>query len=339
MDIESSNLMDIYFDDKFPLLYEKIEKGKRCCYQYKSKYGEIHHNFIIRPIPQIINGKQYHDAVTPYGYGGPIIYKLNTGCGLNIHDTKANLLNGFYDDYKKYCMDNSIVSEFVRFHPLFDNASDFKYVFDVEYLRNVVGTDIKRYPDFMSDEYTRSCRKNIRQCLKHGIEVEIKESPDSLEEFKAVYYSTMKRNHASDYYYFDDEYFSNCLKYYKENILLVKAIYDESVIAAGMYFIWKDIVHIHLSGTLSEYLYLSPAYMLRYAVTKWGVEHQYRIIYHGGGRSNLIDDSLYQFKKQFGKNTEFKFYIGKKIWNEKIYAELCKDASVDNKFFPAYRQR
>src|SRR5699024_5223462 len=107
----------------------------------------------------------------------------------------------------------------------------------------------------------------------------------------------------------------------------------------GFYFIYENIIHIHLSGTLSEYLHLSPAYILRYGVTEWGKENGYSLIHHGGGRTNDVKDSLYTFKKQFGNNTDFKFHIGKKIWDEKIYNQLCslRGNSTKNSNFPAYR--
>ena len=109
---------------------------------------------------------------------------------------------------------------------------------------------------------------------------------------------------------------------------------------AGIYFAFKDIIHIHLSGTLSEYLFLSPAYILRYAVTLFGIENGYKLIHHGGGRTNSIDDSLYLFKKNFALKDDTYFYVGRKIWNKDIYNKLCEIKNVDKneEYFPAYRK-
>lgn len=109
---------------------------------------------------------------------------------------------------------------------------------------------------------------------------------------------------------------------------------------AGIYFAFKDIIHIHLSGTLSEYLFLSPAYILRYAVTLFGIENGYKLIHHGGGRTNSIDDSLYLFKKNFALKYDTDFYVGRKIWNKDIYNKLCEIKNVDKneEYFPAYRK-
>ena len=127
----------------------------------------------------------------------------------------------------------------------------------------------------------------------------------------------------------------------KENLLFVEAIYEEKTIAAGLYLISDGIIHTHLSGTLSEYLYLSPAYILRYAATLWGKEHGYRLVHHGGGTSSDKENSLFKFKKQFAKNTEFPFYIGKKIWNDDVYRKLCNmnPNCKDSVFFPKYRAK
>ena len=63
-------------------------------------------------------------------------------------------------------------------------------------------------------------------------------------------------------------------------------------------------------------------------------------MHHGGGKSNDLEDSLYLFKKNFAKLYETDFYVGKKIWNQKIYDELCQMKNIDSNesFFPAYRK-
>ncbi len=325
-------MIDIYFEPKYGKLYEKIENGKCEVFKYESDLGSIQHMFIKRKIPIEIDDKEYFDIVTPYGYGGPVI--------LNYVDDKRNkLIEEFINSFKDYCSNNNIVSEFIRFHPVIGNANDFNDYYDISYIRNTVGTNLMDFDDPFQSEFSKSCRKRIRKAMKAGVSYRITEKPKDIGKFKEIYYSTMDRNNASNYYYFDDHYFDLCLKYFKNNLLLVEAIYKEQTIAMGFYFIYKYYIHIHLSGTLTEFLNLSPAYILRYAVTEWGKEKGFKLIHHGGGRTNDPNDSLYQFKKRFGNNTDFKFYIGKKIWDLKNYKELCKVKKVDRNidYFPAYR--
>ena len=107
----------------------------------------------------------------------------------------------------------------------------------------------------------------------------------------------------------------------------------------GIYFKYNSFLHAHLSGTLTDYLEYSPAYILKYIMALYGHEKGYSVIHYGGGTSNSIDNSLYRFKREFGRNTQFDFYIARKIWNQNVYKELCDKTEVDpgESFFPAYR--
>ncbi|MBR7117522.1 MAG: peptidoglycan bridge formation glycyltransferase FemA/FemB family protein [Clostridia bacterium] len=325
-------MQDIYFAEEYGRLYEKCESGKAIRYVYDSEFGRVSHLFIKREIP-IKADKELYDITTPYGYGGPIIERVCDG------HTREELISGFEANFSEYCKSEGIVSEFVRFHPIFNNASDFKDVYSAIPIRKTLGTDLT-LEDPVSEEFSKGCRKNIRRSTAKGVTWRVTEAPADISRFKDIYYSTMDRNGASDYYYFDDEYFNDCLKYFQKNLIFVEAIFEEKTIAAGLYFVYNNTIHIHLSGTLSEYLHLSPAYILRYAVTLWGKEHGYKLIHHGGGRSNAEDDNLYLFKKQFAQMTEFDFYVGKRIWDNAAYDMLCRESGNTecSDFFPAYRK-
>ena len=326
-------MIDIYFEANYGKLYEKIENGTNEVFEFSCDHGKIYHMFIKRQIDTSVDDTTWYDLVTPYGYGGPIILQCK-------ENEESLLVEEFNRAFKEYCKDNNIVSEFIRFHPIYDNAKSFVSMYEISYIRNTVATNLTDYEDPFQSEFSKSCRKNVRRALRDGISYKVTESPKDVSNFKEIYYSTMDRNDASDFYYFDDDYFDKCLDLLSDNIIIVEAIYEGKTIAMGFYFTYKKNIHIHLSGTLSEYLDLSPAYVLRYAVTMWGKENGYELIHHGGGRSNSADDSLYKFKKQFGKNTDFRFHIGKKIWNNDIYNKLCKLKNIneDDDYFPLYRK-
>ncbi|MCE7791182.1 peptidoglycan bridge formation glycyltransferase FemA/FemB family protein [Salipaludibacillus sp. CUR1] len=325
-------MKDIYFDTKYGFLYEEIEKGSCEEFKLNCQYGSVYHMFIKREIPFNINNQTFYDLTTPYGYGGPIIQEYKNG-------NKNNLLKEFNIKFKEYCAKNNIVSEFIRFHPLFNNAKEFNSVYTLEHIRKTVGTSISNQDSTLSREFSKSARKIIRKAINIGVSYKVTKKPNNLDNFMDIYYSTMKRNNASEYYYFSKEYFYNCLDNFKENIILVEVIYDNKVIASGLYFVYGEIIHAHLSGTLNEYLYLSPAYVIKYATVQWAEANGIKIIHYGGGTSNKPDDSLYQFKKKFGKKTEFDFYVGKRIWNDKVYNKLCESRGInpDKDFFPSYR--
>lgn len=328
--------MDIYFDSRYGKICEKIESGSSEVFEFESNKGLISNMFIKREISIDIKGETYYDIVTPYGYGGPIIRKCKD-------EDKDELINQYRAAFSKYCDENKIVSEFVRFHPLVSNAEDFQDCYETTCIRNTIGTNLRDYDDPIQSEFSKSCRKNINKALKEGVSYRVTDTPQEkdINNFMEIYYSTMNRNNASEFYYFNKDYIIECVEKFPNNIVIVEAIYSNKTIAMGFYFKYDKTIHIHLSGTLSEFLYLSPAYILRYAVSLWGKENGYEMIHHGGGRTNQPDDSLYRFKKQFGKNTEFNFFVGKRIWNTRIYDELNRILNVDEstEYFPSYRAK
>ncbi len=322
---------DIYFEPAYARLYES-ETSKAVEYRFECQYGLITNLFLKRDI-QIRTGedKQYYDIVTPYGYGGPVIHHTS--------DKKA-LIDAYMKDFKEYTDAESIVSEFVRFHPIIENGPDFKDAYGAIYDRKTVGTDLT-YDDVIAAEFSKHKRKDIRRILQNPeIRYEVDEDPKNLDDFIEVYYSTMDRDNADEYFYFGKDYFHSLLENLKGHVITGKVFLKDRLIAMGVYFRYGSLLHAHLSGTITEYLEYSPAYILKYALAIYGHDKGYKVIHYGGGSSASPDNGLYKFKKDFGKNTDFDFYIAKKVWDEGAYEKICKAAGADmrSEFFPAYRE-
>lgn len=325
---------DIYFEPNYGRLYEPIEKGVCEVFELNHPLGRVSHLFIKRLIPMSIDGVCYFDISTPYGYGGPRIINCQAA-------DKCQLVQAFHDAFEEYCQKEHIVYEFVRFHPLHNNAQDFRSCYELTFRRFTTGTNLKDYDNPVKSEFSKSKQKSIRKALEAGVEYRVIEKPSSLEEFKRIYYSTMNRKNAASVYYFNDEYFESLLDSFGERILLVEVLYEGQVIGMGLNLLYGKTIHIHLSGTLAEYHHLSASFVMRYALVEWGKAHGVDLIHEGGGVTGKIDDPLYLFKKQFGRNTEFEFYVSRKIWNRKVYNSLSQAAGIEEELspLPSYRTK
>ena len=321
---------DIYFEPDYAELYE-TEENRAVEYRFECEYGFITNLFLKRQIDiKLPDEVQYFDIVTPYGYGGPVIHWTND---------KEKLIQAYMDDFGRYTEKEHIIAEFVRFHPILGNGVDFKEVYKSIFDRKTVGTNLT-YDDVVAKEFSKHKRKDIRKALKNPeIRYEVTENPSTLQDFLKIYYSTMDRDKADDYYYFKPDYFQTMLEKFREHITAGRVFLGDQLIAMGIYFRYGKYLHAHLSGTLSEYLDYSPANILKYALAVYGHENGYEVIHYGGGTSRSPENGVYKFKKEFGKNTEFDFYIAKKVWNEEIYKQICSavGADVNSEFFPAYR--
>ena len=87
------------------------------------------------------------------------------------------------------------------------------------------------------------------------------------------------------------------------------------------------ILHIHFCASMKQYLSLRPNNLLWDEIIKYGIEKGYYHIHVGGGNTELENDSLLRFKRNFSKTTR-DFYIGKKTHNEKVYNEVIRQWEV-----------
>lgn len=327
-------MRDIYFEKDYGRLYESIENGKCEEYVFRHALGTVRHLFIKREIPIALDGQTFYDLVTPYGYGGP---RMVSG----RDSDRLELAAAFEQAFQRYCREQNIVSECVRFHPVIENHLDFQHCYEVSFKRRTIQTRLAGIDDPILTEYSASCRRDIRHALKAGVAYRVIEHPEDLEDFKKLYASTMQRNYADGVYYFDDAYFQNCLDWLSNYLVLVEVSFGGCVIGMSLNFVCGDFIHVHLTGTRQESHSLAPAYVLQYALVLWGKEQGKQLIHHGGGRTGEPDDKLYLFKKKFGRTEELDYFIGHKIWNPAVYDLLCRSVGPlgNAEGFPAYRRQ
>ena len=326
-------MLDIYFEPEYGKLCELVDGGECAEFVLENEFGAVRNMFIKRPAPYLIDGVQYFDIVTPYGYGGPVISRVSD---------KEKLLKAYEEQFAAYCEENHIICEFVRYHPIFGNASDFESVYETEFSRHTVGTNLKDYEDPVQAEFSKTARREVRKAESAGVSCVINLHPDNLDMFRKLYEETMDRNHAGAMYYFPDDYYHMLTTTLKASVLEIQALLDGEVVASEIYFIAGNIMHAHLLGSNQKLLDIGGGVFIEAAAAKWGREHGYAYIHHGGGRTAAADDPLYKYKKKFGKNTEFDFCIGKKIWNCAIYDRMVALRNADGEianpgFFPEYR--
>lgn len=325
--------MDIYFNFSYAELNEYIEGGLAEKYRFSSENGEIENIYIRREIPFLIDGERYYDAITPYGYGGPLVKWARN---------RNKLLEEYQEAYRNYCVQEKIVDEFVRFHPLVENHQDFSKLYDVSFNRNTLAIDLTD-ADYMMTQFSSTCRNKIRKATKRGVEVSIDEECVDFDEFIRIYYETMKKNTASEYYFFEKEYFEKLHDIDGYDLIMINARLSSKLIGSALFMCSDGKMHYHLSGTDPEYYSYAANNLILATAAEYGHKRGYQWLHLGGGLSSSPDDPLFQFKRSFGKlDKNLKdFYIGKAIFQPETYDHLCSIAREngikETGFFPGYR--
>ena len=270
----------------------------------------------------------YYDYSTPYGYGGFLVEGTPSA-----EDWAA-----FSQEYGEFCRRQNIVSEFVRFHPLLNNAAYLSPLYDVLPLGATVCLDLRDKETIWANLSSKN-RNMVRKAQKEGVRIYWGRSPSLFSSFAAIYNETMDRDNARDYYYFQPDFYDSILNDLKEHAMIFTALKDDQIIPASILLHANGQMHYHLSASRTDCLRFAPTNLLLYEAACWGASNGYRTLHLGGGLGSQ-EDGLYKFKKAFNRQEDRQFAIGRKIFQPDIYRQLCALSACDKEesFFPAYRR-
>lgn len=260
----------------------------------------------------------FYDFESPYGYGGPL-------CD---HVVSEPVQLSFLKEMNEYARANGIVSQFVRFHPLLMNHLDLQSVFETRYLHQTIYIDTSS-PDVIFKNMDSKNRNMVRKAEKNGIII-VRKGIEDYSDFMPIYEETMIKDNASDYYFFDEEYFK-AQQELKNNSCIFYAMKENIPISAAIMYFNNHFMHYHLAGTHTEFRKLSPNNLLLYKAACWANERGIEKFHLGGGI--VEDDNLFGFKKQFNKNGRLPFYIGRTVFNNDSYKFLMNERKKRNPDF------
>ena len=156
----------------------------------------------------------------------------------------------------------------------------------------------------------------------------------------------MDRVDARDYYFFEEDYYFRFLdsEEYQVDLLFAKLKESGDYICGAMMVKTGNIVQYHLSGTLRDYLSVTPLRLLIDETRIQATEEGYVFFNLGGGLGSK-EDSLFFFKSSLSKDTR-PFSVWKYVADEVTYENLShlnkkklkNDALFEEShFFPLYR--
>ncbi len=278
--------------------------------------------------------KNFYDSITPYGYGGVLF---------DGEVNEANLF-AFRDEFLLKMQNENIISDFVRYHPVLDNAVSMKSISQVIDLGHTIAMDLTS-PEVIWENITSKNRNTIRKAQKNNIQIHHTDNYSIIQSFISIYNQTMERDNADEYYYFKENFYKVIFDYLKGNFQVFYATLDDTIIATSLIIYANKQIHYHLSGSLTEYRHLAPTNLLLYQVALWGQKHGFKTLHLGGGLGSN-NDNLYKFKAAFNRNSGLQFSIGKQIFNQDLYEKLVNlrlqqnpAFNLESKYFPLYRDK
>ncbi|MFC3210935.1 GNAT family N-acetyltransferase [Planomicrobium okeanokoites] len=295
------NITDIYYTCEYLVSALKLDPGQAVLFYFldDSGEGEVAYPFIKREIKE--DGILFYDITTPFGYGGPL---------LNVKGDGYKLAANFLTVFTEYCHAEKIAAEFIRFHPLLNNAEFFKDHLDLISVHNTYTLPLKSAIFHnQTDEHGNSPEYTVKKLgtVKH------------MFDFLVLYYSTIRMNEDTDsYYFFTNDYFESLVSALGPNLHLFGA-YKENKLLAACYLLAKgEVIYHHLSGTAEGQGVPEAESELRRKIAVWGAENNY-LYYHLGGKTlDGLEKSLTSISSKISIDTST-YFISRLVHDKEIY--------------------
>lgn len=287
---------------------------------------------LIRRLPQGIGGEGLADAVSPYGYPGPLV--SSSADAVNIQRMWGRMVD--------VAENAGLVSVFVRNHPLLSPVPDSNWS-RTENVRHgrVVYVDLAEEMAAIHAQRRSGVEADVRSLRKAGFQAVV-DDWDHHERFVELYRETMRRVGADEYYLFEDEYFRGLRDALGPELHLCSVLAPDGRVAAAGLFMERDgLVQYHLSASDSDFRKLAPSKLMLDHMIGWAKERGGTHFHLGGGLGGK-EDSLFRFKAGWSDHRR-PFHTLRVVPDEARYRSVLKQAGVTEPpsrtgFFPAYRK-
>lgn len=338
--VQRSWRYDFYHLSGYHLLAQENGEGKAVLILFEEGNYFIALPLLLRPISQVRGLESFTDlwdATSVYGYAGPVY---------SHPEMPRDLIHSFQEAVSHYLQVEKVVTVFSRLHPLIPQQHLLQGLGSVVEGGVTVSMDLTIPPERQRNMYRKNHKYNINRLRRlgwqgiscRGLDCE----EDLLGEFINIYWETMDRVRAKQYYYFDQNYFKKLIQVKGAEVWIFAVHLHGEIGAAGIFTLCNGIVQYHLGGTKARFFKEAPMKLVFDEVRLWA-NNRGAAVFHLGGGVGGREDSLFAFKAGFS-DKRHRFLLWKWIINQEAYDKLCEQKGLERErnttetsFFPAYR--
>jgi hypothetical protein len=258
------------------------------------------------------------DVISPYGYGGA------------FRTAEADA-DAFWQAFDAWAAEQGAVSELVRLSLFPERLLPYPGEREPR-LVNVV-RDLEPSPDRLWMDYEHKVRKNVNKARRSGLDVEIDETGERLDDFVRLYEHTLDRREAAARYRFPRAFFERIRDRLAGHFAFAHVLDGSRVVSSELALLSATSAYSFLGGTDEAAFELRANDLLKVELMLWAKEAGKRRFVLGGGQQ--ADDGIFRYKRSFAPHGLVPFEIGMRIFDHKRYAELSRGRETT--LFPAYR--
>lgn len=307
---------------------------KPCAFVAESGEHGLLFPLLLRPVPtQLGMGEQMLDAISPYGYPGPIVTR-----GAPIEFVQA-ALRGFVE----LLAQKNVVAGFFRLHTILNSPDQFGDLGELVNHGPSVYIDLTHSEEELWAQTRRGHKRDLAALEKRGYTITM-DDWGKFDDFLICYYDSMRRLNASEFYFFSKSYFEGlraCLGDDRIHLCLVHL--NGEIACAGLVTEMNGLCQYHLSATSDLHFNDHPSKLMLHYLRGW-LKNRGNRIYHVGGGVGALRDTLHLFKTGFSPYSA-DFYTWRIVSSPKRYEELLaawcamsgREPIEREAYFPQYR--
>ena len=254
----------------------------------------------------------FYDISSVYGYSGPL-----------SNDEDPVFLADCWKAFDNWADKQGIIAEFIRFSP-YTRGRKVAHP-DTDISRNR-GCAVIRAGDVETDLLSAlpsKTRNMVRRAGKEGYEARELFGVDWIKSFRHLYESTMNRNDAGNFFYYDDDYYNALQKLPEKYLRLFGIFSDSKLISITMALCNKSMALYHLGASSADHRRTGAGNLALYTMNSCLLEDGIEFITVGGGRTVADDDPLFRFKKNNAVDVT-NYFIGKRVICSEAYEQVRK---------------
>jgi hypothetical protein len=314
---------EIYYTAQYYLSAIKLDPGEPLLFYYSDEEGEVAYSFIKRPLKD--GAISCFDITTPFGYGGPL---------LKIKRDQSKLIENFRKVFAGFCKEEAIIAEYIRFHPLQENARFFENHLTLVPVYDTFTIDLHQRLPF-SAKTLEGEKNELHSGIKKDIVVKKLGTVRHMFDFLVLYYSSARRREEADsYYFFTDDYFESLISSLGPDLQLFGAYYKDKLVSACYILSKGNTIYYHLEGKLNDQEALPATQCLLVKVAEWGEENQFDF-FHLGGDLYPENGQESKVKQELSNMEPSMFFIGHYVYDRPTYNKVM--AAQDTDIIERYR--
>jgi predicted N-acyltransferase len=271
-------------------------------------------------------------------YNGPVVVS-----GGADHQ---EMLRRYRKALDQFCADNHVVTEFVRFHPLYQHSEALSKIEELIPVSDILYVDLRAGYEAARKQYRKGHKAAAQKAAREGASWNFVEPDDNhLATFLRLYEWTQRRNGTRGVYVQKEPFFRAMFDELKGRALLVESYAQADVVSSSIFLDDKTCLWYQYSGSALDLLGTNAHTYLMDRMVAWaaskGISY---LVLGGGGNPHDPTDGIAKFKRGFshlmGKVNQLKKVHHPETLQTLLLAKERYDRSlgkeVQGNWFPSY---